>query len=266
MHANLWTLCAAIREIGARITLLSTGLLLKRHAVNVTTWCDDVIVSIDGPRARHDEIRGIPGAFDRLEAGVVGLKATKSGFPISARCVIQRRNFRDLPAIVQTARDLKLDGISFLAADVSTEAFNRPLRWDEDRVADVALSHAEVAEFGRILDDTIARYSPEFASGFIAESPSRLRRLHRYYAALGGDGDFPPTRCNAPWVSTVIEADGTVRPCFFHRALGNIKEASLGAILNSPEAVGFRRELDVRTDPVCRKCVCTLDLGSRHDA
>ncbi|MEO5998836.1 MAG: SPASM domain-containing protein [Chitinophagaceae bacterium] len=32
---------------------------------------------------------------------------------------------------------------------------------------------------------------------------------------------FPFKKCNAPWVSTVIEADGTVTPCFFHEAIRN---------------------------------------------
>ena len=129
----------------------------------------------------------------------------------------------------------------------------------------MALSPNEVAAFDALLDEVIASHAADFASGFIAESPEKLRRLVRYYAALNGAGDFPPTRCNAPWVSTVIEADGTVRPCFFHHALGNIREQALGDILNSPEAIAFRRNLDLATDPICRKCVCTLHVGARTE-
>ena len=65
-------------------------------------------------------------------------------------------------------------------------------------------------------------------------------------------------RCNAPWVSAVVEADGTVRPCFFHRALGNIFEQPLIDIVNGPEAVRFRRELDMARNPICRRCVCSV--------
>src|SRR3954467_6228009 len=32
MHSNLWTLCEMLKELGISITLLSTGLLLKRYA------------------------------------------------------------------------------------------------------------------------------------------------------------------------------------------------------------------------------------------
>jgi Fe-coproporphyrin III synthase len=67
--------------------------------------------------------------------------------------------------------------------------------------------------------------------------------------------------CNAPWVSAVIEADGAVRPCFFHRSLGNIHERTLIEILNGETAVDFRQRLDILNNPVCQKCVCSLHLA-----
>jgi radical SAM protein with 4Fe4S-binding SPASM domain len=62
-------------------------------------------------------------------------------------------------------------------------------------------------------------------------------------------------------VSTVVEADGTVRPCFFHPPLGNINEKPLEAILNSNEAIQFRKQLDVSSDPICQRCVCSLNMS-----
>lgn len=265
MHSNLWTLCELLREASVEeITLLSTGLLLKRYAEDVVRWCDEVIVSLDGSREVHDDIRQVPRAYDRLAEGVAALKELDPQFRVTGRCVVQQRNYADLPNIIDAAHEIGLDQISFLAVDVSTTAFNRPTPWGDERIADVALSPNEVTEFGCILEQTVAGYAGDFASSFIAESPAKLRRLHRYFAALNGDGDFPETVCNAPWVSTVVEADGTVRPCFFHRSLGNIHEQPLDAILNSNAAIEFRRQLDVKTDPICRKCVCTLNIGVRQ--
>jgi Fe-coproporphyrin III synthase len=263
MHPNLWALCALLKDLGVQITLLSTGLLLQRHAPGVVRWCDDVTVSLDGSRDVHDSIRNIPHAYDRLAAGVAALKALRPSLRITARCVLQRRNYLDLPNIVAAAHTLGLDQISFLSADVSSTAFNRPTGWGEERVADVALSADEVAGFTHVVETTIQSARADFASGFIAEDPDKLRRLPRYYAAVNDDGDFPSITCNAPWVSTVVEADGSVRPCFFHRTLGNIRERPLEQILNAPDAIAFRRHLDVRQDPICRRCVCTLQLGSR---
>jgi len=122
-------------------------------------------------------------------------------------------------------------------------------------------AHAALARLER-------EHAGDFASGFIAESPDKLRlRLSQYFAALLGRGDFAPNNCNAPWVSSVIEADGTVRPCFFQPPLGNIHRAGdggLASILNSDEAVAWRRGLDTHRDAICQRCVCTLSLSTVH--
>jgi len=260
MHPNLWTLCRALKSLPVRITLLSTGLLLTRHAADIVENCDDVIVSLDGSPAVHDLIRNIPQAFGQLEEGVAALKRVRLSHPVSARCVIQRLNFHDLPNIVETAKTLRLDRVSFLCADVSSTAFNRPDGWGKARAADVALAPDEVERFAAVVDAMIADHTADFASGFIAEAPEKLRSFVSYFRAVNGNGVFPPVRCNAPWVSAVIEADGTVRPCFFHAALGNIHERGLEEILNSADAVRFRRSLDIRRNPICRRCVCTFSM------
>lgn len=261
MHSNLWTLCELLAEIDVKITLLSTGLLLRHWADEVVRWCDEVIVSLDGSQPVHDAIRRVPDAYAKLADGVAALRRVDGGFRVTGRCVLQRENFRDLPNIVDAARAIGLDGISFLAADVTSEAFNRPGGWDGERAGEVALSLAEAADFEHLVEQMIEQRTPDFESGFIAEQPQKLRRLAQYYLALHGSGDFPETVCNAPWVSAVIEADGAVRPCFFHPVQGNLRQQPVETILNSTAAIRFRRELDVKRDPICRRCVCTLHLG-----
>ena len=271
MHSNLWTLCELLAEHGIKITLLSTGLLLRRHAAEVVRWCDEVIVSLDGSREVHDAIRRVPRAYEKLADGIAALREVELGsrqrranatrFPVTGRSVLQRENFRDLPNIVDAAREVGLDRISFLAADVASEAFNRPGGWDGDRAGEVALDRDQAADFERLVEQVIEERAADFRSGFIVESPEKLRSLARYYRAHHGDGEFPRTVCNAPWVSAVIEADGAVRPCFFHPSQGNIHDQPLTEILNAPEAIAFRRGLDVERDPICKRCVCTLNLG-----
>ncbi len=261
LHSNLWTLCELLKEQGVRITLLSTGLSLERHAQPVVLWCDEVIVSLDGSRSLHDRIRRIPGVFDRLAAGVRALRRIDPSYRVTGRCVVQRLNYKHLLGIIEAAHDITLNQISFLAADITTEAFNRPVRWDEARAAEVGLEPEEAREFDRILEEVITSSDGDFESGFIAESPDKLRRIARHFLTLSGQCEPAAPTCNAPWVSTVIEADGTVRPCFFHPPLGNIHEAPLDQILNADRAVAFRRNLDVASDEICRRCVCSLHLS-----
>ena len=260
LHGNLWVLCEMLKPLGIKITLLSTGLLLERHAADVAQWCDEVIVSLDGSREVHDRIRNVPSAYARLAQGVSALRAQAPRLRLAGRCVLQKLNYFDLPNIIAAAQELGLEQISFLAVDVFSTAFNRATPWESIRVAETALDEREVEAFTRLVERTIAEFSEAFRAGFIAESPEKMRRLPQYFAALVGRGAFPAPRCNAPWISAVIEADGGVRPCFFHPAFGNIYEQSFEAILNSDRALAFRKKLRVQADPVCRTCTCSLQF------
>jgi MoaA/NifB/PqqE/SkfB family radical SAM enzyme len=257
MHSDLFRLCERLRSMGIRTTILSTGLLLEKHARRIVESLDDVIVSLDGPPEIHDRIRRVPRAFDLLARGVRALHGLRAEFPVAARTTVQKWNVGRLRETIRTARDLGLRSISFLAADLTSAAFNRPEGWPVERQAEVALTPEELAA----LEEEIEAIIREEADGFILETPEKLRRIVRHFRAqLGLDEPVAP-RCNAPWVSAVVESDGAVRPCFFHPPFGKLGEQSLREVLNSPRAVEFRRSLDVPANPICRRCVCSLYLA-----
>jgi MoaA/NifB/PqqE/SkfB family radical SAM enzyme len=269
LHSELPRLGGMLAAAGIGVTVLSTGLLLARDAEALVGFADDLVVSLDGPPEVHDEIRNVPRAFAKLEAGVAAVRAAadragRAGrrVAISGRTTVQRANFRHLRATVAAARGLGLDRLSFLAADVTSEAFTRPGGWDAERAAAVAPAAAELPALAAELDALEREAAADFASGFIAEGPAKLRRrLLGHFAALAGQADFEPPACNAPWVSAVVEADGTVRPCFFQPPLGDLRrDGGLAAVLNSPAARAFRRRLDPARDAICRRCVCSLEL------
>lgn len=263
MHANLWNLCKLLREHEMKITLLSTGLLLEKNASEILENFTDVIVSIDGVESIHDKIRNIPNGFAKIVDGVKEIKKMKSSFRITARSVLQRYNFHDFINTVTTAKGIGFDQISFLAADVSTTAFNHTDQLFAERVHEIALNKEEVREFETIVERSFIELKREYDSKFIAERPSKMRKIVQYYKAINGLGDYPGAICNAPWVSAVIESDGNVLPCFFHKSYGNIYQQDFLGIVNSAEAVSFRKNLDVSTDPICKKCVCSLRIGLR---
>ena len=261
MHPNFFKLCDIIKSQKISICILSTGLLLKKYASEIIAKTDEVIVSLDGSREVHDKIRNIPNAFDKLKEGVQELKKLNKNYKVTARCVVQRDNFRDLSNIVNSAHEIGLDQISFLAADVSTDAFNRPELWGEEKIGEVKISREELKIFKDEIELLIKSHHIDFENKFIAESPEKIRSFYNYYAAFHGLSEFPQISCNAPWVSAVIEPDGKVRPCFFHNKVGNLNEEDLNAIVNSEKSISFRKNLDVKTNPICKKCVCSLNLS-----
>jgi MoaA/NifB/PqqE/SkfB family radical SAM enzyme len=260
LNPSFFRFCEILKKERIRISLLSTGLTIKKHATELVRWVDDIIVSLDGDEVLHDSIRNIPGAFKKLKEGIEALRAINPHFKISARTVIHRLNFRNWPEIIKTGKAIGLDSISFLPADVSSNAFNRETAWNGDRQQEILLEDNDLPVLRMILDDILVRFSNELETKFIVEPPQKLQKIYEYYAAYHGHNEFPFKKCNAPWVSTVIEADGTVRPCFFHKAYGNIKTASLDKIINSQTAIEFRKNLDMDKNETCVKCVCFLNL------
>lgn len=260
LNTNFFRLCELLRKANISVTLLSTGLLLEKHAENVLKFVKEVIVSLDGDETTHDAIRNIPGAFQKLQNGITTLKSYNSDYRITCRTVIHKLNFRVWPKIIDAAQNMGLDQISFLPADVSSQAFNRETRWDAPRQQEVMPRKEDLPELSNVIEAIIATKWQDIENRFIAESADKLRKIGLYYGALHGLNPFPFKKCNAPWVSTVIEADGTVRPCFFHQSIGNIREQSLADILNAPEAVKFRRGLNMDKDNTCLRCVCYLNL------
>ncbi len=261
MHSDLGSLCRLLRPEGIRITILTTGLLLKSRARPVAENVDDVIVSLDGPAEIHDRIRSVPKAFQRLAEGIKALREIRPEILVSGRCTVQRANLGSLRQTVRAAKEIGLNSISFLAADVSSQAFNRPEGWTPERQATVALDATEVDDLATETEALIHENFDDIATGFVMESPEKLRRIVHHFRAHLGQAPFIAPRCNAPWVSSVVEADGTVRPCFFHAPLGNLSDSPLYTILNSEAAIRFRRELDVPSNSVCQKCVCSLHVS-----
>jgi MoaA/NifB/PqqE/SkfB family radical SAM enzyme len=272
------------RARGMTLHLLTSGLALERFAADIAARFAEVTISLDGHTPElYRAIRGVDG-LGAVIAGVRALRRLGPHVTLRARGTLSRHNFRALPDLVAQARELELDQISFLAADVTSDAFNRPadLRRPDLRPPDLRqpglpalpradaaraperllLDEAEVAEFEDVIEATIQANARALAEERVVPGADGLRRLARYYRAHLGQGPFPAVDCNAPWASVFIGADGALRPCFFHPPVGNIRERPLADLL-TVAMPAFRTGLDVASDAVCRRCVCTLKTGLR---
>jgi Fe-coproporphyrin III synthase len=265
LNAQMIFLAQMLRPEGIRITLLTAGLLLESHAESIAANVDDVIISLDGPPAVHDQIRRVTHAFEQIKAGVAALRRFRPDMMVRARCTVQKANHGSLCEVVKSAKEIGLNSISFLAADLTSDAFNRPQGWVPGRQHRIALNAEEVDALEAEVERLIIEHRADLDSGYVVESAGKLRRIVLHFRAHLGQAQHVAPNCNAPWVSSVIEASGEVRPCFFHPSLGNIHEQTLRQIVNSPQALRFRATLDVATNSVCRRCVCSLHLPRRED-
>jgi MoaA/NifB/PqqE/SkfB family radical SAM enzyme len=259
LHNDLSALCNFFRDRQIHLTLLTTGLLLSKRAEEVASLFDDIIISLDGPPEIHDTIRRVSGAYNLIRKGIGAVRHYNPSMPITCRTTVQKANHRHLRQTVDAARALGLDSISFLAADLTSEAFNRPLVWPGEKQSEIGLNLEEASALEEEIEQLIFQYGASIDHKYIVESASKLRRIaRRFREHLGQLTPQAPT-CNAPWVSAVVEVDGSVRPCFFHRPIGNITSSTLEEVINGEAAQKFRQSLDIEADATCRRCVCSLN-------
>ena len=250
-----WPLIAELlRSRGLQVWLLTSGLSLAKHAKRVAELFDSITVSLDGTNpATYAAIRGLD-AFDKVCEGIRASAA--NGLAPGLRVTVQRANYRELPAFVEVAKELGARQVSFLAVDVANpHAFARTSAASNE----LALGPDDLPHLQDCLTAMESAYTDDFRSGFIAESPRKLRRILQYFAAVHGLGSFPAVRCNAPEFSAVVNATGQVQPCFFISGPSNLssnhgltRALDDGAMreLRSAIAAGKRRE--------CKTCVCSM--------
>lgn len=276
-HPRWPTIARRLRAEGVHVMLLTNGLLLRKQSEDVLASVDEVFVSLDGGTAEtYRAIRGVD-AFDLVLDGIRAVH--EGGLPVTTRTTIQRANYAELPLIVDAAHEAGASSISFLAVDAGSSVAFGP-RFAEDVVLPLTtsgpgappehgpptyvLSPQDVDRFAAVIDALETSHAADFASGLIAESPAKLRRMVDYFRAVLGQIAFSGPRCNAPHVSVVIEVDGTLRPCYFLPGWGRLSGQGLPSAINEKGAVALRHAYRTGRRAECARCVCPLYMGPRR--
>jgi MoaA/NifB/PqqE/SkfB family radical SAM enzyme len=249
LHPRFSETIRKFASLPSSVCVVTNGLLLgsldRRSLENVSEF----YISFDAPdRESYGSIRGVDG-FDRLIRSVAALRSLAPHPKIVARCTLQRSNVGLLKELVKAAKQIGFDTISFLGVDVGSPAFSR------DRHGLPETHPIQPAREDLILMRQAIQEWHTTPDPFIEGGISRLERILQYFRALVGETNFPSIECNAPWVSTVIETTGKIRGCFFQPVIGDFRT------INGETAVNFRRSLDVATDNLCSRCVCSKRVG-----
>jgi Fe-coproporphyrin III synthase len=247
-------IAALLAGEGLELWLLTSGLSLAKHARRAGELFGTITVSLDGTdAATYAAIRGVD-AFDVVCRGIRA--AADTGTRVTVRVTLQRANFWQLTSFVDLAQRLGARQVSFLAVDVANpHAFARRDGFESD----LALRPGDLPDLERSIRALERDRAEAFSSGFIAESPAKLRRIHQYFAAVCGLGAYPPVRCNAPQFSAVVDAQGRVSPCFFIAGPSDARVRNgLDEILNRADMAALRASIRVGGRRECTTCVCSM--------
>jgi len=256
-------ICDTFASLGVKQSILTNGLLLEKRVKDIYKYFTEIIVSVDGANAdTHNRIRGL-NSFDQILKGIQTAVSLPNRGQISIRSVVQKSNFRQIKEIVKLAKSLGVNRVSFLSADVASDAFGRDTRGTVSASESILLDENEVKEFKEIVTGMFTEFADDFSSGFISESPAKVLRLVDYFEACLGKSDYPINTCNAPNVSAVITSTGDVHPCYFLPSYGNIRKTSLRELINSASIKDTRVKVKNYELERCKTCVCTLKVTSK---
>lgn len=267
LYRDLPALAAYATRAGLPFRVFTSGARLEPLADElVAAGVDQIYVSIDGPPAIHDRIRGVPGAFDRAYRGIEAVNAACKRRPgsrtkVRVNATISEHNQAHLVDLVEALDDLELACVMFMHLNFVTPA--------------MAAAHNPL--YGHICEATplgVGAVSPEAID--VVLLAEQLRQLRTRYPAWKihiqpGITDarelqiyyqqperfLRGRRCEMPWQTAMVIADGSVivRNRCYHVVFGNIFEQPLLEIWNGERFRMFRSALQAAgAFPACTRC------------
>ena len=266
LHPDILEIIRCIKGKGLHCLMITNGTLLPELAAGlVEAGLDELNVSVDGPGELHDEIRGLAGAFDKIVRGTGLINAAKERRHqdkplVNIQCTINRHNYEKLEGIIDVARELKADSLTFHnLIFLNQEAIARQKRIDgllncssQDWEGFVFEPGIDPKRLYQKLKAVLSRKYPFSVDYFPNFSEETFLSYYRDDYIPQGYG----SRCLSPWACAYIFPEGDLKPCLNSSySFGNIKNKSFKEIWNSQKAVEFRRLLkENKIFPACVRC------------
>lgn len=249
---------------GFRVNMGTNGFRLGETADElVSSGLQDLSVSLDGPRKVHDEVRGKPGVFDKVQDGIRRIMAAKkragSVLPyIRLNCTMTKANQESLQDVVMLAEEWGVDSLSFQHLWFTTrgilERHNRQFQqvFGQESpdlkgflVGDLTPNpDVLIREFGE-LEQVSDRKLPVYV--YPELDSVQLRKFYRQ-----PDYVFRKV-CRSRWFRTDVMPNGDVMPCLSYVA-GNVRQSSFSEIWNHDQYREFRAHLLKGLFPGCLRC------------
>jgi Fe-coproporphyrin III synthase len=261
---------------GLKFGFTTNGTLITDDLLARLVACENldyVTLSIDGPEAVHDAIRGAGNYRRTMEFArkLVASRRAKDHPRVQVNSTFTREIAGHLGEIVDHAVDAGFDAVNFQNlwfTDAPTAAAHAEmLRQDfgiEDHGSEGHVFPTPGAAWGRAI---VEEYH-----GVAARSPVPLTMSPDLTPEEGAlyysDLSFSKAKsCFRPWEGMIIKANGDVVFCpdqwISGWPIGNVRQQSIDDIWNGPRAGQFRAALDRRKlYPICPRC-CIVNGESK---
>jgi MoaA/NifB/PqqE/SkfB family radical SAM enzyme len=265
VYRDIGALIYEIKRNQLYLTITTNGTLLERHAQDIVRLgVNRIHVSIDGPRQVHDDIRGVPGTFDRLIKGLELLQQykKKTTLPvIRINSMISERTSTAMKEVIKIAHHIGAESIQFLhplfvdskALSQHRAFLQRNLKNDLNhwQGADIPCAPpADYEAFHRHLQavsldpkvrvEVFPQFTPEQMRAYYENRPD-------FYAVYKGT-------CRAMWNTATILPSGNVESCPDY-VIGNCRTQDFLLLWNDGIMKALRKRIHQKNFfQVCRAC------------
>jgi len=258
------------KKRGLTVNIVTNGYKMAEMAEEfVRIGLDEISVSLDGPKAMHDECRGMPGAYELVVKAIQEVQKEKRRQHkvkpyVLTITTVSELNAGYLPQVMDDAAPLEPDLMavyySWFTNQERGEAHCRIMKENFADANPIAwqgyVRHFPAESIAKLKESVRKIKSPGYPHRvfFIPDIP--LEKLETYYHDLGEM--FGYKRCINPWLEINIMPNGDVVPCRDHPdvVMGNVTLDSLLGIYNNEKYKKFRALLKDRGGllPICSRC------------
>jgi radical SAM protein with 4Fe4S-binding SPASM domain len=265
LRRDLEAIVAYAAGLGIRCTLITNGTLLSQQRAQalVTAGLAQLDLSLDaGDAALHDQIRGVPGTWQRAMQGLQAVQEAAHRLDrrvvLRVNTVVMRHNYHDLPHLARTLADLSVD--EFVLNPAVPQAAN-----SRATAAHYLLSPPDIVRYN-------AEIAPQVAAAANGHGLATNRELLYLYgtterhfedAALGRYANrLQVGCCFKPWYYAVIRENGDLVGCNTVKhplaRIGNVRETPLDPLWRSEAYRAFRARCHPPQFDDCRRCCYRL--------
>lgn len=248
LQKTVYELIAYAKSLGMKVSGNSNAYLISPEIARkiADSGLDMLYISLDGDNAAtHDDIRGVPGAFDKVFEGVRNLRAAKPEMKLFFNTTVNVRNVGQLTGVAKLAKESGIDGLTVEMTNTFEKyAPEGDLLLDNGKLP---LLRAQIQELFDAYPELLPHphgYFDEFET-FLTEP----ERLYKY-------------RCAAAVTSAQIHPNGDLFPCpVAFKKMGNLTERSFKDIWFGKEADELRTDIKEGRHPICWiTCISPLNL------
>jgi glycosyltransferase domain-containing protein len=261
------------KKCGHTVMVTTNGFLLSNRASEISSYIDNLQVSLDGPKEIHDSIRG-KNFFDAAINGIKAIRELNNEMLIQINYTISDLNYFCLFDFAQFIDSLGihinlvkfqlLDFVSEMMCQKHNTQFPDILQSPSSLEGAVNLRKVDSKELENQIK-LVQKFKPNFIEKIAFKPFLHTSDELKAYFEIKGKPVPGLDKCFTPWCALAINTNGKVfwhMRCFNDYLLGEISQESLRQIFYGQKANYFRDRLRKSNFcfPACTRCCGVMPL------